>query len=197
MRLGDRVDRERRRWRETRRGEGRRANRALLGVLLSVLKRHARQLWEWGVVSQVQIDLNGIDSSGDDGNDCMEIVASLDADSGTQVENQLGKATVNPFISTLLPPLRTPPCSLHCSSLGHHSPPPPLIPALSYHVLRTPPFPSSLTPMSCAEAIRALIHQMATFSGYRTTANESTKCASQRKSVYVFSVNTLSGETHQ
>ena len=54
-------------------------------MFITVLKLHAHTQWQWGTVTHVRIDLRGIDSSGEQGNDCMELVARLDAELGTQV----------------------------------------------------------------------------------------------------------------
>jgi hypothetical protein len=59
--------------------------------LLRVLKRPQhdvcvpRQLnWKWGPITSYRMELTEIDSAGEHGNDLMEIVASLSANSRTQ-----------------------------------------------------------------------------------------------------------------
>ena len=44
-----------------------------------VLRRNAVMQWKWGPVTSFELDLNGLDSYGDSGNDVMEIVGRLDA----------------------------------------------------------------------------------------------------------------------
>ena len=49
-----------------------------------ILRTQSECAWVWGPVSQWYLDLRGIDSVGDTGNDVMEIVARLDASTETQ-----------------------------------------------------------------------------------------------------------------
>lgn len=44
-----------------------------------ILRTQAQQQWVWGPVAEYHLDLNGIDSIGDTGNDVMELVSRLDA----------------------------------------------------------------------------------------------------------------------
>ena len=53
-------------------------------MFVTVIKQHAREKWSWGTVKQVHIDLKGIDSSGEGGNDVMELMVRLDAEHHTQ-----------------------------------------------------------------------------------------------------------------
>jgi len=49
-----------------------------------ILRTQSKQQWVWGPVSEYNLDLKGIDSVGDTGNDVMEICAGLDALEETQ-----------------------------------------------------------------------------------------------------------------
>ena len=49
-----------------------------------ILRTQSKPLWEWGPVSSYNLDLFGIDSIGETGNDVMEICARLDARERTQ-----------------------------------------------------------------------------------------------------------------
>ena len=49
-----------------------------------IMRRHSTVVWKWGPVTQYQIDLEGIDSSGTGGNDVMELVGTQDASRRTQ-----------------------------------------------------------------------------------------------------------------
>lgn len=49
-----------------------------------ILRTQSKQQWVWGPVSLYHLNLHGIDSVGDTGNDVMELVARLDASDATQ-----------------------------------------------------------------------------------------------------------------
>ena len=44
-----------------------------------ILRRQTRTVWKWGPVTQYEIDLEGIDSAGEGGNDLMELIGSSEA----------------------------------------------------------------------------------------------------------------------
>ena len=48
-----------------------------------ILRRQTRTVWKWGPVTQYEIDLSGIDSAGEGGNDLMELVGSTNASKET------------------------------------------------------------------------------------------------------------------
>ena len=48
-----------------------------------ILRRQTRTVWKWGPVTQYEIDLEGIDSAGEGGNDLMELVGSSEASKET------------------------------------------------------------------------------------------------------------------
>lgn len=49
-----------------------------------ILRSRSKKEWEWGPVAQYHMDLRGVDSIGETGNNVMEIVARLDATKETQ-----------------------------------------------------------------------------------------------------------------
>ena len=49
-----------------------------------IMRRQSVVVWKWGPVTQYQIDLEGIDSSGTGANDVMELIGRLDASRSTQ-----------------------------------------------------------------------------------------------------------------
>ena len=60
---------------------------AVLGdqpMVKHILRRQTRVMWKWGPVTQYETDLHGIDSSGEGGNDLMELICQLDAREATQ-----------------------------------------------------------------------------------------------------------------